>query len=180
MTISSNILAMLTAQYYHEVGNSILYTLLQSWADMRGLDGTAGFFASQAKGERGHAKMVLNYIHDRNEQLGLAPIPDVGALPDTFVGQFDAALARELLTTEMIKAIREQAYIEGDMMTCSWLDQPGGLVLEQVEEESTIQTILDRIIARSGNIPLDAADVTPAELPGNVIHDIDVWLKARA
>ena len=184
MTLSTNILEMLTTQYYHEVGNSILYALLQSWADMRGLDGTAAFFASQSKGERDHADMVLAYIHDRNEQLALGTVPPVEPLPDgmpnTYLGLFTAALAREIETTDKIKAIRFQAVNEGDAMTFAWLDQPGGLVLEQVEEINTIQTILDRINTRMGNVSLDGADVTPAEMPGEVIHDIDCWLKARA
>lgn len=180
MILSANILNLLCRQYAHETANSLFYTALQSWADMRGLDGTASFFHDQANGERAHADMVLDYIHDRNEQLRIDPI-DTSAVtaPGTYIGLFVSAQERERATSEAIAEIRGQAQVERDMMTCAWLDGPGGLVLEQLEEEATISSILDRINARSGNVDLVSGDIVQAEMPGNVIHDIDCWLKAR-
>lgn len=176
MIISANVLNLLCKQYSHELANSIFYAALQSWAEMRGLDGAAAFMDKQSKGERSHADMVLGYIHSRNEQLAFMPldVPDLAVL--SFVDLFTKAQERELATTEAIGAIREQAEAERDMMTCAWLMQPTGLIIEQIEEENTIQTILDRISARMGNVPLDSADVYQAEMPGEVMHDIDVWI----
>jgi ferritin len=180
MILSANVLTLLCRQYSHEIANSLFYASLQSWAEMRGLDGTAGYMAAQSKGELAHADEVLKYIHDRNEQL-VAPLEIQVTAPASFVDLFMLSQARERLTTDMIAAIKAQAEAEGDMLTCAWIVQPSGLAMEQLEEERTIQSILDRITARRGMVPLDASEgVDMAEMPGNVIHDIDCWIKGLA
>jgi ferritin len=181
MILSANVLTLLCRQYSHEIANSLFYASLQSWAEMRGLDGTAAYMAHQAAHEREHADMVLGYIHDRNEQLTIAGLDLPPASPASFVDLFMLAQARERLTTDMIAEICTQADAEGDWLTRAWLMQPAGLAMEQIEEERTIQTILDRIAARRGMVPLDASEgIDMAEMPGNVVHDIDCWIKGLA
>jgi ferritin len=162
MILSANMLAFLTAQYGHETGNSLFYAALWSWAEMRGLDGTAAFFAAQSKDEQEHAEKVLAYIHDRNEQLGAISVDFSPTVPADFAGLFTLAQAREQATTAQIYALKAQAMAENDYATCAWLDAPGGLILEQIEEERVIQNILDRIAIRGTD---------PA-----AVHDIDVWI----
>ena len=181
MILSANVLTLLCRQYSHEIANSIFYASLQSWAEMRGLDGTAGYMAKQAADERGHADQVLDYIHARNEQMILAGIDIPETAPASFVDLFMLSQARERLTTDMIAEICTQADMEGDMLTRAWIVQPSGLAMGQLEEERTIQTILDRITARRGMVPLDASDgIDMADMPGNVILDIDCWIKGFA
>ena len=160
MILSGNILNLLSVQYSHETANSIFYAALQSWADMRGLTGTASFFRKQSEGERGHADHVLSYIHDRNEQLAPKPVEIPVLTVGTFTDLFKLAQERERLTSEMILAIKTQAEAEGDGATCQWLLDPDGLIKEQVEEENVIQTILDRIA------------IDPTAGP----HLLDVWI----
>lgn len=183
MILSANILTLLCRQYAHEIANSLFYTSLQAWASMRGLPGTAGYFRAQAIGERAHADMVLDYIDSRNEQLQIMPIDMSGIdhSPSSFVDVFVAAQERERATTASIAEIKAQADAEHDMMTSAWLSLPTGLIMEQVEEESSIQSILDRITARRGLLPLSFSDFADmAEMPGEVIHDIDTWIQAKA
>ena len=179
MLLSSSILSLLSKQYYHETANALTYTMLQSWAEFHGLDGTASFFGKQAGDEHKHASMVLDYIHARNEKIAPGPVPEIKDAPDQFRASFELAQAIERATTDAVNAIKAQAELEADHATCVWLAMPGGLILEQVEEENTIQTIIDRITARAGGVSFDGSDVFPADLPGNIIHDIDCWLKAR-
>jgi ferritin len=181
MILSANVLTLLCRQYSHEIANSLFYASLHSWAEMRGLDGTAGYMAKQGADELKHAGQVIDYIHARNEQLSLAPLDIPETSPASFIDLFMLSQARERLTTDMIAAIKAQAESEGDLLTCAWIVQPDGLAMEQLEEERTIQTILDRITARRGMVPLDASEgVDMAEMPGNVIHDIDCWIKGLA
>ena len=181
MILSANVLTLLCRQYSHEVSNSLFYAALQSWAEMRGLDGTVGYMAKQGADELKHAGQVLDYIHARNEQMTLAGIEIPETSPASFVDLFMLSQARERLTTDMIAAIKAQAEAEGDMLTCAWIVQPSGLAMEQLAEEREIQTILDRITARRGMVPLDASEgMDMAEMPGNVIHDIDYWIKGFA
>jgi ferritin len=162
MILSANMISFLTAQYGNETANSVFYASLQSWAEMRGLDGTAAFLEKQSKGERDHADMILSYIHDRNEQLKSVDMSILPAVPVDFPSLFAMVQGREQATSEQIYAIKAQAEAEGDAMTCAWIMQPGGLILEQCEEERLIQTIIDRITIRG----TDAATA----------HDIDVWI----
>jgi len=160
MILSSNILSLLTAQYSHETANGIFYTALQSWADRRGLTGTASFFRKQAEGERVHADKILEYIHNRNDQLTVIAVPLQAVEPTSFENLFTLAIERERLTSEMILAIKSQAESIGDHATCQWLLDPEGLVKEQVEEENILQTIIDRM------------NIDPTAGP----HLLDVWI----
>ena len=181
MILSANVLTLLCRQYSHEIANSLFYASLQSWAEMRGLDGTAAYMAHQSTHEREHADMILRYIHDRNEQLTIAGLDLPPASPASFVDLFMLAQARERLTTDMIAEIDTQAEAEGDMLTCAWILQPSGLAMEQIAEEREAQTILDRITARRGMVQLDASEgIDMAEMPGNVVHNIDCWIKGLA
>lgn len=166
MILSANILTLLSAQYAHEIGNSLFYAMLQSWMEMRGFDGAAAFFKAQSEGERSHADSILAYIDDRNEELSLEPVAVPYAKPASYLDAFMAVQERERETTDKIVGIVEQSKIEHDAATFAWFNREGGLVLEQVEEEAIIQTVLDRLASRG----TDAA----------TYHDIDVWLKGRA
>lgn len=171
MLLSSNLLALLSAQYAHEISNSVFYSLLASWASMRGLDGTAKLCTNQADGEIGHAKSVIAYIDARNEQIAYAPLLPAPEQPSTFLDVFRLIQERERGTTEAILAIKREADLESDCATSAWLSRPDGLILEQVEEENLVQTILDRLSVRLGQ--------TTGE-DGAAIHDMDVWIGGLA
>lgn len=178
MILSANMLSLLSRQYAIEVENALRYASLMTWSEMRGLDGTSAFFEKQSVGESDHAAIVLKYIHSRNEQMVASSITWPGTFPESFVDQFLIAQETERATTEALSAIYAQATIEGDCLTSAWLMQASGLLMEQIEEERIIQTILDRVTARRGLVPLNGlSDTFMAELPGEIIHDIDVWIK---
>lgn len=177
MVLSSNVLNLLSVQYSAETANAIFYASLQSWAEMRGLDGTAGYFRSQSEGERKHADKILDFIHDRNEQLQPTAVPVPTPAPKTFLDVFLSAQKRERDTTDQIFAIYAQAGLENDLFTCQWLLADSGLIAEQREEERVTQTILDRIKVRAGEVALETTDVVQAPDHGAIINDVDTWLK---
>lgn len=168
MLLASTISALLSRQYYHEIGNHIFYSILASWADNRGLDGAVAFCKKQAAGELEHALSIAKYITDRNDELAPGAVPSAEK-PTDFENLFTAVQARELMTTDFIMELLSVATRDGDAATAAWLNAPGGLVLEQVEEENLIQTILDRIAVRR-----------QGDESGAWIHDIDEWLKGLA
>ncbi len=91
MILSANMLLLLSRQYSHEMANSIFYRLLASWAEMRGLDGTAKFFAGQSADEIKHAESVAAYIEERNEELSFDVLAPVNTKPATYSDAFTAA-----------------------------------------------------------------------------------------
>lgn len=174
--LSVSILEALNRQYAHEVHNAHRYTIRASLADYCGLTGIRDFFTKQASDEMGHAKKVFDYIIDRGDKLAFAlPGLDEPA-PENVLGMFDTALAVEIDTTAKLKSIYALALAEGDYLTLSWLTT--GLLAEQIEEEDTFMTILDRLRSRLGMTPSSAVGVDgdDPEL-GAAIHDFDVWIK---
>ena len=138
--LSDTLLTLLNEQYAHEKRNQLIYEEMASAMDFLGLSGAASFLKKQAAGEGDHAKIVYDYINQRNQ---LASIPGI-EVPDvlgSFFGVFDAALAVENATTEKLTRLATQAMNEGDLMTFFWIKP---LIDEQVEDEGIIQTILDR------------------------------------
>lgn len=161
--ITENVLILLQEQFRHETSNNLRYTIRASWARFRGLEGIADFFDKEAEGESGHAAKVRKYIEDRNEALEPAPYAfnETGYFANV-PELFTTALEVERGTTEKLQGIYAEAWKMGDYLTCEWLRD---LLMEQIEEENTYQTILDRITAM-GEYP--ARD-----------HDLDAWIAER-
>lgn len=167
--LSPTIREALSLQYAHEVANSLKYRYRQSWAEFRGLDGCAKYFAKEADGEIEHSKIVARYLFDRNEELIVKPILNSELPLADFVSIFTTSQEVELGTTELIKGLLALARSEGDFQTEQWLFKPDGLLAIQTEEENEIQTILDRI----GQYQI--AGMEPEDM-GEMIHQIDMWI----
>lgn len=161
--LSAVTLALLQEQYRHETANSLRFVARASWARYRGLEATADFFLSESEGERKHADAVRCWIEDRNEALTPEPITyaDASAF-ESFVSMFRGALEIEQETTRRLNAIYDAALTERDFQLVTQVSE---LVVEQIEEENTYQTILDRIASRGND------DAT--------MHDIDMWIGER-
>ena len=142
MNLSERILSMLCEQYRHEVANSLRYDQRRGWADFEGFVGTASFFEQEADGERGHAKKVLDYILDRSAKPVIEPVAfdEASNFPELQY-LFSSAMAIEVGTTASLTEIYKAAFEESDFMTVNFMAEMIGL---QVEEERTLQTILDR------------------------------------
>ena len=171
--LSRQILDLLQKQFQHETANSLRYVARASWARYRGFEAVGKFFDGEAKGERHHAKAVRKYIEDRNEAVD----PSGFAFSDTSeFGTFDvlftSALVVEQTTTDMLSEIFKQAMLLGDAMTVVWVQD---LIREQIEEENTYQTIIDRMIQRGGGGDQVSALANFNRDP-SAEHDIDVWM----
>lgn len=163
----------LSAQYYHELSNSVKYQKLANFFNLRGLTGISKFLCNQAKGEFDHAQKVIGHIMDM-----LIPL-EPGVIDSDLIGDvmdinengllelsFRQILQIEQSTTEKLKSLNSQAIMSGDTLTSQWLYDPSGLLKEQIEEENVIKTIINRIESRMKN-----DDAT-----GGIEYDIDVWI----
>lgn len=141
MFISEEMKNLLQQQIAHENENANLYFKIGSVIKNMGLDILGDFFYSQADGECGHKKIVMDYLTDRNANFDM-----LGVQPQlySFNGLVDLGekyLAREQSTTEKIKAIVELAFNEDDHITREYFMRT--LISEQREEEGLAQTFLD-------------------------------------
>lgn len=175
--LSVSIVNALQNQYVHEVHNSHQYMTRAAWADYYGLENIKKFFEKQAEDEVGHSKIIYNYLIDRGQRIA-SFMPEIDAtFGEDILSVFTSAYELENLTTEKLKAIYALAQAETDFMTAGWMLT--GLIAEQVEEEDTFMTIVDRIRARlnmSQASNISDGDVMMASEVGAVLHDIDVWI----
>ena len=93
-----------------------------------------------------HRLKFVSYI---NERGGKAVLPAIKQAPgewkDVFV-MFDEVLKHEQYISESINKIVETAIKENDFATNNWLQW---FVTEQVEEESSVQQVIDKLNMRN-------------------------------
>lgn len=133
---------ILNEQVKKEAYASYLYLAMASWADNEGFPNTSKWFYAQAEEENEHMLKVINYI---NERGGKAIIPSVEQPPDSWKDireAFQAALEHEKYVSESIDKIVDITLKEKDFATNNWVQW---FVTEQVEEESSVSTILDKL-----------------------------------
>jgi ferritin len=138
--LSEQVLGLLNRQVNHELSNSMLYRQLSSIANLNGFFGTEEYCKRQSEDELGHYNKVLDYITDRNYPFKIeSPTnPEVSGI-STLTDIFKAALKREILTTKMLREIKQSAIDNDDVLTDQWLIY---LLGEQIKEEQNCYDIL--------------------------------------
>ena len=133
---------ILNEQIEKEGYSSFLYLAMASWADNKGMPGISKWLFAQAEEEKMHMLEFINYINGRGSK---AIIPSLEKAPsswkDVFV-VFDEVLKHEQYISESINNILAVAIKENDYATQNWIQ---GFVTEQVEEESSVQLIIDKL-----------------------------------
>ena len=133
---------ILNEQIEKEFYSSNLYLAMASWAEANGYKGVADWLFAQAEEEKLHTLKFLRYI---NERGGHGLIPSVEKPPvefDSVANLFKEVLKHEELITEAINQIVGKTIQENDFTTHNWVQW---FVNEQLEEESAVRTIIDKI-----------------------------------
>jgi ferritin len=129
-------------QIEREGYSSNLYLAMASWAETSGFSGVAGWMYAQADEERVHMLKFIKYI---NERGGKALIPALKQPPTDYKGVedvFKEVLKHEEFVTASINEIVSLTLEEKDFNTHNFLQW---FVMEQVEEEASARTILDKV-----------------------------------
>jgi len=125
-----------------EGDSSQIYLAMASWAEVKGFEGIATFMYNQADEERMHMLKLVKYINQRG---GEAEIPQVDKpyLDHTsFKTLFTQLFEHEVFVSQSINELVHISLQEKDYATHNFLQW---YVAEQIEEESTARTILDKI-----------------------------------
>ncbi|HOK38416.1 MAG: ferritin [Bacteroidales bacterium] len=140
--LNAKVEKILNEQIEKEGFSSNLYLAMASWAETKGLEGTAQWLYAQAEEEKIHMLKFIGYI---NENGGHAIIPAFekpkNEWKDVFE-MFDEVLKHERKITESINKIFEEAVKENDFRTQNWLQW---FITEQAEEESSVNRIIDKL-----------------------------------
>ncbi len=140
--ISQVILDALNKQIKLEGDSSQLYLAMASWAEVKGLEGSANFLYAHADEERMHMLKLIKFI---NERGGKAHVPQIEEPDQSFTSLkdvFKAILKHEIFVSESINEIVGLTLDERDYTTHNFLQW---YVSEQIEEERLARTILDKL-----------------------------------
>ncbi|GAB6099597.1 ferritin [Halanaerocella petrolearia] len=140
--ISENLLDALNKQMNFEFLSAHYYLAMAAYFKDQDLDGFAHFFWVQAEEERFHAEKFFSFI---NEKGGRAKVDAISEPQNDFSSiaeVFEEALEHEQEVTKRIYKLMDLAQDEREYSTISFLDW---FVDEQVEEEATIEEILNKV-----------------------------------
>ena len=132
----------LNIQIKIEAESSQIYLAMASWAETKGLGGTAQFLYKHSDEERMHMLKLVQYV---NERGGKAIVPNL-AQPEkeykSLTNLFQTLLNHEIMVSEEINNLVEICLNEKDYTTHNFLQW---YVAEQIEEEALAKTIMDKL-----------------------------------
>ncbi len=140
--MNASIEKLLNDQIKYEAQASMQYLAMASWADAKGFSGVANFFYSQSEEERLHMIKLVKFV---NERGGSVIVPSLDQPTDSFESLpalFETFLNSEVFVTEQINAIIFECLDKKDYNVHNFMQW---YVTEQLEEEATARTLLDKL-----------------------------------
>ncbi len=132
----------LNDQIEKEASSSQLYLSMATWAEQKGLSGTAEFLYAHSNEERMHMLKLIKFV---NERGGKSKIPKLEAPKDDFNSLeelFTDLLNHEIMVTNSINGIVHLCIEQKDYTTHNFMQW---YVAEQLEEEALARNIMDKI-----------------------------------
>ncbi len=140
MAVDERLEAALNTQVTMEYGAAYSYFGMSAWFEAEGLPGMAQWMRAQAAEELTHAEKFYQFILDRGGHINLGAIEAPQAEFATSIDVFRMSLALEQAVTTSINNLYAMAVELKDFASLPMLDW---FVAEQVEEESSVQQIID-------------------------------------
>lgn len=129
-------------QVEREGFSSNLYIAMASWAENNGFSGVAAWLYSQAEEERLHMMKFIKYINERGGKAIMPALKKPASEFKSVEDVFKEVLKHEEFVTASINEIVALTLDEKDFNTHNFLQW---FVMEQVEEEASVRTILDKV-----------------------------------
>jgi ferritin len=142
LLVNEALIELLNQQIQNENKAAAQYTAIAVYFESESLPALGSFFFTQAAEEREHAMKFIRYLLDAGSKPEVRGLPD---LRNDFTNAADAvscALDGELEVTRQINNLVGEAHKHNDHMTHTFLQW---FVTEQLEEVSTMSTLLDTI-----------------------------------
>jgi len=133
---------LLNVQLNAELASYYIYLAMSAYFESQSLRGMAKWMRVQSEEEKKHADKIFNYLVERSIKVEFSPISAPIGDWKGALSVFEAALAHEKKITSMIYKIVELSASEKDFATNNFIQW---YVAEQVEEESSTQTIVDQL-----------------------------------
>jgi ferritin len=133
---------ILNVQVDKEGYSSHLYLSMASWAENEGLGGISEWLYEQADEERMHMLKLVKYINERDGQARIAAVKEPPSEFGSVREMFEQVLEHEKYVTASINEIVQVCIDENDHTTHNWIQW---FVTEQIEEEASVKSILDKL-----------------------------------
>jgi bacterioferritin B len=146
MQISKAMVDLINEQIAHELIASNQYLQLATYFDGQALRKLSAFFYKQSEEEREHALKFVHYLTEVGADVRILEIPAANYNVNSAEQAFQVSLDWEKEVTRRIHAMMDQAISEKDYASQAFLQW---FVTEQVEEESTMETML-QIVQKAG------------------------------
>lgn len=134
--------AAINKQIQKEEFSSRLYLAMAIWCEVKGYPGASTFLYSHANEERLHQMKFVRYVNERGGKARLfdqeQPADEFNSLQELF----EEILEHEEYITASINDLYDLTFSEKDFTTGNFLQW---FITEQMEEESLMRTILDKI-----------------------------------
>jgi ferritin len=140
--LKEKMLSAYNEQINKELYSSYLYLSMSAYAQTMGLQGVANWMKIQAQEELTHVNKFFDYVNERNGRIILQPIAGVPNEFGTVIQLFEKVLEHEQFVTDSINSLVDIAIEVSDHASRSMLMW---FVDEQVEEEATVQSIIDNL-----------------------------------
>ena len=140
--MNSSIEAAMNNQIKKEEFSSRLYLAMAIWCETNGYPGAASFLYMHAEEERMHQMKMIHYLNDRGGLAVLSNLEQPKSSFDSLQEVFREVLDHEKYITESINELYGLTIEQKDYTTGNFLQW---FITEQVEEESLMSTILDKI-----------------------------------
>lgn len=140
--LSAKLLKEMNDQIKHEMFSANYYLAMAAWCHDQNLPGFAHFFKVQAQEENTHAMKFFHFIDELGQRVVIQGLDEPANEFESIQAVFEAAYEHEQFVTKRIHTLMEMALVDKDYAAVSFLNW---FVDEQVEEEDTMRSILDKI-----------------------------------
>ena len=165
----SRYVSLLREQVRHEFNASQQYIAIAVWYDAHDLPQLAAHFYRQAREERHHAMMIVQWMLDRDLAITIPGVDEVRGDFETIAEPIALALKQEQTVTEQIKALFATARAEEDYLGEQFMLW---FLKEQVEEVASATTLLT-VATRAGDNLFDLENYVAREQIGDAGESAD-------
>ncbi|MCF6172071.1 MAG: ferritin [Bacteroidales bacterium] len=140
--INEKVETALNEQIKKEEHSARLYLSMAIWCEVNGYPGAAAFLYDHTNEETMHQMKFVHYVNDRGGKAVLFNLEQPEGKFDSLMDVFEKVLQHEEYITASINSLYGLTVEEKDYTTGNFLQW---YITEQIEEESLMRTILDKI-----------------------------------
>ena len=148
MGLTEQMEAALNEQITCELGASLTYLQMAAHLEADDRPGMASWMSTQSQEEATHAQMFIDFVLARDGRVEIGSIPGPVTKFDSPVHVFEEAFRHEQEVTRRIRGLYRLATELDDLESLPFLH---GFLTEQVEEESLVRGICERMHRVAGN-----------------------------